>query len=68
VILSVVGIVLSVMGRREGREKGAPTGLATAGIWIGAVSLALWGLLILLVVIGIAVGDSSSGVVQALVR
>jgi Domain of unknown function (DUF4190) len=69
VILSIVGIVLSASGRREARARGASTGLATAGIWIGSVGLALWGLFILLIIIGIAVGGSTStsGVVQALI-
>ena len=60
VILSIVGIVLSVYGRREARQKHAPTGLATAGIWIGAVTIGLVAAFFLLVIIIAIVSGSSS--------
>ncbi len=35
--LAIVGVVLSVVGRNQARERGAPQGLATAGLVTGII-------------------------------
>ena len=46
VVLGILGVVLGAMGRSRGRREHAPTGLATAGIVLGAIGLvvavAIW--------------------------
>ena len=46
VVLGILGIVLGGMGRSRGTREHAPTGLATAGVVLGAIGLvvaiALW--------------------------
>jgi len=46
VVLGILGIVLGGVARSRGRRDGAPTGLATAGVVLGAIGLvvcvALW--------------------------
>jgi hypothetical protein len=59
IVPSIVGLVLSIMGRRQARETHAPTGLATAGLWIGVAGLVLWALFIIFYIIFIAAMVSS---------
>ena len=46
VVLGLLGVVLGGVGRARARREGSPTGLATAGIVLGALGLvvcvALW--------------------------
>ena len=37
--LAAVGLVLSIVGRNHARERGAPTGLATAGFVMGIIGV-----------------------------
>ena len=37
--LAVVGLVLSIVGRNHARDRGAPMGLATAGIVMGVIGI-----------------------------
>jgi len=41
VVLGVLGIVLGSLGRSRGRREHAPTGLATAGLVLGAIGLVI---------------------------
>lgn len=41
VIAGVVAIVTGVMGRKKARQQGAPTGMATAGIWLGVIGIVI---------------------------
>ncbi|MCL2046436.1 MAG: DUF4190 domain-containing protein [Oscillospiraceae bacterium] len=40
-ICAIVGLILGVVGRNQAKEQGAPTGIATAGIVLCIISLAL---------------------------
>ena len=46
-ILGILAIVFSLQGKRELREKGAPTGTATAGLILGIIGLVGWAILII---------------------
>lgn len=37
--LAAIGLVLSIVGRNHARERGAPTGLATAGLVMGIIGV-----------------------------
>ena len=37
--LAVVGLVLSIVGRNHARDRGAPMGLATAGLVMGIIGI-----------------------------
>ncbi len=39
---AVVGLVLSIMGKKKARAAGEPTGMATAGLVTSIIALALW--------------------------
>jgi hypothetical protein len=51
VVLCVIGLVLSIMGRRQANERGAPTGLATAGIVMGIIGTVIAIIIIVFVII-----------------
>jgi hypothetical protein len=38
-VVSLVGLILAIFGRRQARERGAPSGLATAGLVIGIIAV-----------------------------
>ena len=39
IVLGVLGVVLGGVGVSQGRRRGAPTGLATAGVVLGALAI-----------------------------
>ena len=41
IILGILGVVLGGVGRSQARRTGAPTGLATAGIVLGALAVVI---------------------------
>jgi hypothetical protein len=51
IVLCVIGLVLSIMGRRQAIERGAPTGLATAGIVMGIIGTVIAVIIIVFVII-----------------
>lgn len=57
IVLCVVGLVLSIMGRRQAVERGAPTGLATAGIVLGIIGTVIAIIIIVFVIILVSEGD-----------
>jgi len=56
-IPEILGLIFSIVGLSQAKKTKAPRGLAIAGIIISAVVLAGW---LLMVIIGLATGDSSS--------
>jgi hypothetical protein len=57
IVLCVIGLVLSIMGRRQAVERGAPTGLATAGIVLGIIGTVIAIIIIVFVIILVSEGD-----------
>jgi hypothetical protein len=57
IVLCPIGWILSAKGRKQAKAIGAPTGLATAGIWIGVIGTILAVLGIALFIILLATGD-----------
>lgn len=58
VILALIGLVLSVLGMRQANERGAPKGLAIAGLAcsiLGVLAGGIW-----TVVVGLAVDEASN--------
>jgi uncharacterized membrane protein len=55
-IICIVGLVLSIIGRRQANERGAPTGLATAGLVCSIVGLVI--AVIITVLVGILLEES----------
>ena len=51
-VISIVGLVLSIVGRRQAIERGAPTGLATAGLVCSIVGIVA-GLIFTILIIAI---------------
>jgi len=41
ILSAVVGLILGITGKKKAREVGAPTGMATAGIVMCAIGIAL---------------------------
>jgi hypothetical protein len=58
IILCVIGIPLSIVGRRRAAETGAPGGLATAGLVCSIIGLAIG--LIVQVLFGIALDEAEN--------
>jgi hypothetical protein len=56
-VICLIGWILSVKGRKQAKAVGAPTGLATAGLWIGAIGTIVGVLGLILLIILIATGD-----------
>ncbi len=48
---AIVGLILSIMGKKKSKEAGQPTGMATAGIILSIVALAL--AIIIVLVVGV---------------
>ena len=59
IVLCVVGLVLSIMGRRQAIERGAPTGLATAGIVMGIIGTVIAVIIIVFVIILVSEGEDA---------
>ena len=57
IVLCVVGLVLSIMGRKQAIERGAPTGLATAGIVMGIIGTVIAVIIIVFVIILVSEGE-----------
>ena len=57
IVLCVVGLILSIMGRRQAIERGAPTGLATAGIVMGIIGTVIAVIIIVFVIILVSEGE-----------
>ena len=57
IVLCVIGLVLSIMGRRQAIERGAPTGLATAGIVMGIIGTVIAVIIIVFVIILVSEGE-----------
>ncbi len=55
-IPSIVGIVLSSIGRKKAKLAGAPTGLGTAGFVMSIISCAICGIVFVIYCIVIAIG------------
>jgi hypothetical protein len=55
-IVCVIGLILSIMGRRQAVERGAPTGLATAGLVCSIVGLVI--AVIITVLVGILLDEA----------
>jgi hypothetical protein len=58
-ILGLVGVVLGGIGISQGKKKGAPTGLAIAGLVCGVLAVLVW-LVLLAVVFSVASSFSTS--------
>ena len=50
ILLGIVGVVLSGIGLAKGRREGTPTGLATAGVVLGALAVVIAVVLVVVVV------------------
>ena len=59
IVLCVIGLVLSIMGRRQAIERGAPTGLATAGIVMGIIGTVIALIIIVFVIILVSEGEDA---------
>lgn len=59
IVLCVIGLVLSIMGRRQAIERGAPTGLATAGIVMGIIGTIIALIIIVFVIILVSEGEDA---------
>jgi hypothetical protein len=57
IVLCPIGWILSAKGRKQAKAIGAPTGLATAGIWIGVIGTIFAVLGLILFIILLATGD-----------
>jgi len=55
-ITAIIGLILGISGRRKAVEAGAPTDLATAGIVLSIISLAISVLTLLICISCIAAG------------
>ena len=55
-VVCAVGLVLSIMGRKAAVERGAPTGLATAGLVCSIVGLVI--AVIISIVVGVLLDDA----------
>jgi hypothetical protein len=49
-LLGLVGVVLSGIGIAQGKKKGAPTGLAIAGLVCGILAVLVWIVLVIFVI------------------
>ena len=58
-ILGLVGVVLGGIGISQGKKKGAPTGLAIAGLVCGVLAVLVW-LVLLAVVFSVASSFSTA--------
>ncbi len=54
-IAGIAAIITGVSGRKKARELGQPTGMATAGMWLGIISSIAW---VLAGILFVAVGGS----------
>jgi len=48
---AIVALILGIIGRKKAKEVGAPTGMATAGVVLGIISLAVTTLAIICLVV-----------------
>ncbi|MGI8461896.1 MAG: hypothetical protein ACR2OC_09730 [Solirubrobacterales bacterium] len=55
-VVCIVGLILSFVGRKQAIERGAPTGLATAGLVCSIVGLVI--ALIITVLVGIFINET----------
>ncbi|WP_217183018.1 hypothetical protein [Streptomyces sp. AC495_CC817] len=53
IVAPIVGFILSLVARSKLKKAGAPTGLATAGIIIGAILTVVWIIIIVVSVLGL---------------
>ena len=59
-ILPIVGLILSAVGLSQAKKRRAPTGFATAGIWISSITLALYIIAGIIIFIVAVTSDSST--------
>ena len=51
-VVSVVGLILGIVGKKKSGAVGAPSGMATAGIVCSIIVLVIWCLVIVSVIVG----------------
>lgn len=56
---AIVGLVLSIIGKKKSKEANAPTGMATAGIILCVIALSLLVLIAILAMVGLAIFSSA---------
>jgi len=57
---AIVGLILSLIGKKKSKEANAPTGMATAGLILSVIALAFDLLIAILAIVGIAVLSSAA--------
>ncbi len=53
-ICAIVGLILSIMGKKKSKAANAPTGMATAGIVLSIIALAI--AIIVVLIVGLLIG------------
>ena len=54
-VVSVVGLILGIVGKKKSRAAGVPSGMATAGIVCSTIALVIWVIMITIVILGFLV-------------
>jgi len=56
---AIVGLILSIIGKKKSKAANAPTGMATAGIILCVIALSLLVLIAILAAVGLAIFSSA---------